>query len=180
MRLLFIHSDHLEYESRETVGDIAEPIEGEHVHRFDECLVVFMTVEKEDPDHGEGLVKRVADEIAGVMEQVGAPRIVLYPWAHLSSDLATASESVPLLKEIELELLSRDLMVDRAAFGWYKSFTLNCKGHPLAELARHISFKPVGEMGVSKAVLDEEKVRSTFHVLTPEGELFEADSFNFG
>ena len=180
MRLLFIHSDHLEYESREPVGDIAEPIEGERAHRFDECLVVFMTVEKEDSDHGEGLVKRVADEIAGVMGQVGAPRIVLYPWAHLSSDLATASESVPLLKEIELELLSRDLMVDRAAFGWYKSFTLNCKGHPLAELARHISFKPVGEMGVSKAVLDEEKVRSTFHVLTPEGELFEADSFNFG
>lgn len=180
MRLLFIHSDHLEYESREPVGTIAEPIEGERAHSFDECLVVFITVEAPDEDHGEGLVIRVADEIVDVMDRVGAPRIVLYPWAHLSSDLAPAHVSVPLLKDIELELLSRDLVVDRAAFGWYKSFTINCKGHPLAELARHITFEPVGELGVSKAVLDEEKVRSTWHILTPEGELFEAEGFDFG
>jgi threonyl-tRNA synthetase len=179
MRLLFIHSDHLEYEARAPVGDVAEPIEGDHARRFDECLVVFITVEQEDADHGKGLVQRVADEVVDVMGRVDAPRVVLYPWAHLSSDLAPAHASVPLLKEIELELMGRDIITDRAAFGWYKSFTLHCKGHPLAELARHITFEPVGEVGVSAAVLAEEKVRSTFHILTPEGELFEADGFNF-
>jgi threonyl-tRNA synthetase len=179
MRLLFIHSDHLEYEARDPVGNVAEPIEGDRSHEFDECLVVFITVEEEDQDHGKGLVQRVADEITGVMEQVDAPRVVLYPWAHLSSELAPAHVSVPLLKDIELELLSRDVVTDRAAFGWYKSFTLNCKGHPLAELARHITFEEKGEMGVSQAVYDEEKVRPTWHILTPEGDLFEADSFNY-
>jgi threonyl-tRNA synthetase len=179
MRLLFIHSDHLEYEARSPVGDIAEPIEGERTHRFEESLVVFVTVEKEDAGHGKGLVMRVVDEVADVMHQVDAPQVVLYPWAHLSSDLASAEESIPLLKEIEDELALRDVIVHRAAFGWYKSFTLNCKGHPLAELARHIGFESIGEMGVSKAVYDEEKTRSTFHILTPEGDLFETDSFNY-
>ncbi len=179
MRLLFIHSDHLEYEARTPVGDLAEPIEGDRAHAYDECLVVFITVETEDEDHGQGLVERVADEITEVMGRVDAPRVVLYPWAHLSPDLAPAHVAVPLLKDIELELLSRDVITDRAAFGWYKSFTINCKGHPLAELARHITFEQRGEVGVSKAVLDEEKVRSTWHVLTPEGELFEAEGFNF-
>jgi len=179
MRLLFIHSDHLEYEARSPVGDLAEPIEGDKVHAYDECLVVFITVESEDEDHGQGLVERVADEITDVMGRVDAPRVVLYPWAHLSSELAPAHVAVPLLKEIELELLARDVITDRAAFGWYKSFTINCKGHPLAELARHITFEQRGEVGVSKAVLDEERVRSTWHVLTPEGELFEAEGFNF-
>jgi len=179
MRLLFIHSDHLEYEARSPVGDLAEPIEGDKAHAYDECLVVFITVESEDEDHGQGLVERVADEITGVMGHVDAPRVVLYPWAHLSSDLAPAHVAVPLLKDIELELLARDVITDRAAFGWYKSFTINCKGHPLAELARHISFEQKGEVGVSKAVLDEEKVRSTWHILTPEGEMFEAEGFDF-
>ena len=179
MRLLFIHSDHLEYEARSPVGDLAEPIEGDKAHAYDECLVVFITVESEDEDHGQGLVERVADEITGVMGQVDAPRVVLYPWAHLSSDLAPAHVAVPLLKDIELELMARDVITDRAAFGWYKSFTINCKGHPLAELARHISFEQRGEVGVSKAVLDEEKVRSTWHILTPEGEMFEAEGFDF-
>ncbi len=176
---MFIHSDHLEYEARAPVGDVAEPIEGDRVHQFEECLVVFITIEEEDSDHGKGLVERIADEITGVMEQVDAPRVVLYPWAHLSSELAPAHVSVPLLKEIELELLSRDVVTDRAAFGWYKSFTLNCKGHPLAELARHITFEEKGEAGVSQAVYDEEKVKRSWHILTPDGELFEAEGFNY-
>jgi threonyl-tRNA synthetase len=128
MRLLFIHSDHLEYEARAPVGSVAEPIEGDRAHSFDECLVVFITVEEEDTDHGKGLVQRVADEITDVMEQVNAPRVVVYPWAHLSSDLAPAHVSVPLLKEIELELMARDVVTDRAAFGWYKSFTMSWPG----------------------------------------------------
>jgi len=28
--------------------------------------------------------------------------------------------------------------VKRSPFGWYKAFTISCKGHPLSELSREI------------------------------------------
>jgi threonyl-tRNA synthetase len=180
MRLLFIHSDHLTYEAKKAIPNFAEDIPGDHKAHFDECLVVFVTVEQEDEGHQEGFVKRVADEITGVLEQVNAPRVVVYPWAHLSPSLAGRSESVRLLSAIHLELLARDVIADRAPFGWYKSFDIACKGHPLAELARHVTFQPAADEGVSKAVIAEERVRSTFHILTPEGELFAVEGYDFG
>lgn len=179
MRLLFIHSDHLTYEAKKAIPAFAEDIPGEHKAHFDECLVVFVTVEQEDEGHGEAFVKKVADEISDVLGQVNAPRVVVYPWAHLSSSLAGRSESVRLLSAIHAELLARGVIADRAPFGWYKSFDIACKGHPLAELARHVTFQPTGEEGVSKAVYAEEKVRSTFHVLAPSGEMYAVDNFDW-
>jgi threonyl-tRNA synthetase len=123
---------------------------------------------------------------------VGAPKVVIYPWAHLSSSLASPSESIPILDDIHRELKSREVPADRAPFGWYKSFSISCKGHPLAELARYITFEEEGEpaptgvsievredFGVSAAVIAEEKVKSTFHILTPEGDLVPVDEFDF-
>ncbi len=191
MRLLLIHSDHLDYEAKKPVSErAAEEIEGDHQVHYDEVLVVFVTVEKEDVGRGEELTTRVATEVAGVMQAVGAPKVVIYPWAHLSSSLASPSESIPILDDIHGELRSRDVPADRAPFGWYKSFSISCKGHPLAELARYITFEdegepreykvePKAEVGVSAAVFAEEKVRSTFHILTPAGEMVPADGFDY-
>jgi threonyl-tRNA synthetase len=179
MRLLFIHSDHLTYEAKKAIPGAAEDIPGEHKAHFDECLVVFVTVEQEDEGHGEGFVKKVADEIADVLDQVKAPRVIVYPWAHLSPSLAGRAESVRLLSAIHLELLARDIIADRAPFGWYKSFDIACKGHPLAELARKVSYEPTEEEGVSKAVIAESKVHNRYYVLTPEGEMFEAAAYDF-
>ena len=64
---------------------------------------------------------------------------MIYPYAHLSSDLASPSSAVNILKEIVRVLAdSTSLEVRRAPFGYYKKFTVTCKGHPLSELSRHL------------------------------------------
>ena len=50
----------------------------------------------------------------------------------------TREETEQLMKDAQI-LLKEKFTVSRAPFGWYKSFNLSCKGHPLSELSREFS-----------------------------------------
>ncbi|MCL2146134.1 MAG: hypothetical protein FWH45_03050 [Methanomassiliicoccaceae archaeon] len=122
MRALYIHADSMEFEAKDKTK-VAEDIPDDlHNGRMDEVLVVFITVESED----EGKVRQVAAEaskdILAVKERVGAERIMLYPYAHLSSDLAKPKASVEMLDVLKEMIASSGAEVSRAPFGWYKAF----------------------------------------------------------
>ncbi|MBA3043752.1 threonine--tRNA ligase, partial [archaeon] len=132
MKLLFIHSDYIEYEAKEKLR-FAEDIK-EKKHRIEECLVVFTAVEKDDEKNPDDVVKNAVREIKDVSGKVKTKRIVIYPYAHLSSSLASPENAKKILAKMEESL--KDYDVVRAPFGWYKSFKISCKGHPLSELSR--------------------------------------------
>jgi threonyl-tRNA synthetase len=136
LRILFIHADSMKYEVKSEAKNAEEIDERRRSGAVNDALVCFITVEKED----EGK-RRIADaafrNIKEVADTVGAKNIVLYPYAHLSSSLASADNAINVLREIE-QKCSSEFNTLRAPFGWYKSFTISCKGHPLSELARTI------------------------------------------
>ena len=171
MKLLLIHADYMEYEVKKKTK-VAEEFDKKG-ERVEEVLVAFTSVERGDD---ESVAKRAADEIRDVAKKVGAERILLYPYAHLSSNLADAETAVKVLKAMEKELA--DFEVHRAPFGWYKAFKISCKGHPLSELSREIGGEAEAE--VTKALRDEEeKVVSYWYILTPDKQLIEIDKFDF-
>ncbi|MDK2794930.1 MAG: threonyl-tRNA synthetase [Archaeoglobaceae archaeon] len=169
MRLLLIHADYIEYEVKEKTK-LAEDFEGKG-DRVEEVLVVFTSVEKGD---NEEVVKRAVEEIKDTAKKVGANRILIYPYAHLSSNLADPETAINLLRMLESEL--KDFEVKRAPFGWYKAFRLSCKGHPLSELSKEIMGE---EAEVTKALKDEKKVVSHWFILKPDGELVRVEDFDF-
>ncbi|WP_457550494.1 threonine--tRNA ligase [Archaeoglobus sp.] len=170
MRLLLIHADYIEYEPKEKTK-FAEDCERRR-ERVEECLVAFISVEKGD----EKVVDRAVEEIKEVAKKLNVDKVVVYPYAHLSSNLADPDTAVAVLKEIESKL-SRDFDVHRAPFGWYKAFKLYCKGHPLSELSRSIVVEE--EKEVTQALKAEEKVKSYWFILTPDKELVEVEKFDF-
>ncbi len=170
MKILLLHSDYMEYEVKKKTR-FAEPFEGKG-ERVEEALVVFVSVEKGDT---EETASRAVDEIRDVAEKVKSDRIVLYPYAHLSSELADAETAVNLLKFMEKEL-SNEFDVHRSPFGWYKAFKISCKGHPLSELSREIKGE---DIELTQALKDEERAVSYWYILTPEKELVEVDRFDF-
>ena len=183
MQLLFIHSDFIEYEARDKTR-VAEEIENRSARvRVEEALVVFIAVERGDGDehnsNSEYVVEKATEEVISVAKKVGAERIVLYPYAHLSSELASPEISMEILKAMVEQLRARGMEVKRAPFGWYKAFTIRCKGHPLSELSRKIK---VGEeeKRASKALEAEEKAESDFFFMDERGELIAPSNFKFG
>ncbi len=138
MKILLIHAKTFEYEARQKAVDAAEELSDSNKSgRAENVLVAFVTVEKGDSSDPE-IAGKVAGEIEGVYKRVGASGVVVYPYAHLSENLAEAGEALFLLKSIEEQLKARGIRVQRAPFGWYKRFTLECYGHPLSELSRTI------------------------------------------
>jgi threonyl-tRNA synthetase len=172
MRILLIHADYLEFEAKQPTP-MAEEVPPElKSGRVDEALVAFIAVEEDDGADPDAVVENAAKEIESVFRKVEAERIVLYPYAHLSPSLSSPTVAIPVLNAVRDELQARGLEVVRLPFGWYKAFTLSCKGHPLSELSRQITVGKVEE-AVSEALKQEEKVESSWYILEPNGSLHE-------
>lgn len=150
MRILLIHSDYLNYNVKNKTP-VAEDIEeAKKEGSFDDSLVVFTAVEKDDESNPEGIVKNLVSEVKKTNDQVKAENIVLYPYAHLSSSLSSPKVAVQILKDAEEALLAEDFNVKRVPFGWYKAFEISCKGHPLSELSRTITADNADEAKVER------------------------------
>lgn len=163
MRILLIHSDYLNYNVKNKTP-VAEEIEdAKKQGAFDESLVVFTAVEKDDENNPQGIVKNLVKEVIKTNNQVKAENIVLYPYAHLSSSLSSPKVAVQVLKDAEEALNAEGLNVKRVPFGWYKAFEISCKGHPLSELSRTITAEEEEEEEVEKkpslwSILDGDKI----------------------
>jgi threonyl-tRNA synthetase len=158
MKILLIHSDFIEFEPKKKAIESAEDIEKGKT-RIDDCLVVFCSTEKDDK---EGVSVNAVKEIKDVAEQVKTKKIVLYPFVHLTTKPGSPSLALVILKEMEQEL-KKDFKVQRAPFGWYKSFDIKCKGHPLAELSREITSEKKED--VSEAIKKESSLKSEWFIM---------------
>jgi threonyl-tRNA synthetase len=169
MRLLLIHSDAIRYEARKKT-----PVAEEDAilqDSLEEALVAFCAVESIDEDDLDDVVAQAINEIASTAGQLNTDAVMLYPYAHLSSDLSSPGAAVRALKAIEAGLADRGVRtVKRAPFGWYKAFSLSCKGHPLSELSRTI--QPGGAAAAAKKEVEHE-----FFVLTPDGERKDVEAY---
>ncbi len=169
MRTLLIHARKFEYRALEKAIESAEPLEPSNASgRFSNVLVVFVTIEKGDGGALKEIVGNFVDDVLKVLTSVKADHVVIYPYAHLSRNLADAEESLLVLKELESELAARGVGVSRAPFGWYKEFSLECFGHPLSELSRE--FRAEGLRKVRT-------VERRYVVLLPTGEVLDPEAY---
>ncbi|MGZ8889042.1 MAG: threonine--tRNA ligase [Halobacteriota archaeon] len=167
MRLLLLHVDYIEYKTTKATK-YAEDLEGlRNEARMEEALAVFIAAERADAVNADEVALEASNAVRDVAGKVATERVLLYPYAHLSSELASPEIALAILQKIESLLVGYEVL--RAPFGWYKSFSLKCKGHPLAELSRSIKVEPQPE---------KKKVDREFCVMEPDGKLTPANAFH--
>jgi len=176
MKILLIHSDYIEYEVKDKAIKNPEEID-KKTDRFDEALTVFSAVEKPDEKNIKKAVEKTISEIVKTADQLHVKNIMIYPYAHLSSNLAGPKKAQEILVELEYELKQKNYNVKRSPFGWYKAFKISCKGHPLSELSREISVEK--QQDESESLKKERKLSSYWHILSEDGTLQDIDKFDF-
>ena len=181
MRVLLLHSDFIEYQPISKEVQAAEDIQSKSTKKIDEVIVALIAVEKDDD---ESIIDDVCRELKKYGETVKCDNLLIYPYAHLSSDLASHSIAQALL--ISIEKRSRHFFgtVNRAPFGWTKSFNIKVKGHPLAENARTFQRKGNGKSSIestaeSIALKSEDLLNSTWYVLVPGDNLIPINEYTF-
>ena len=183
MRMLFLHADFIEYEPISKEIQLAE--EGIPIakKRMEDLIVVLTAVESEDD---ENTASDSSTEIRKYGDLVKCDQVLIYPYAHLSSNLASPKVALQILQSLEMGVRKSFPIVARAPFGWTKSFNIKVKGHPLAENARTIT----GQFKLSKspdksgndessALKAEETVRSSWHILEVGGHLVPFAEYSF-
>jgi threonyl-tRNA synthetase len=173
LRLLLIHADKFEYESKEKA--VKEPeVLADHAKKgvLQDGLVVFTTVEKGDETSPDNTATNAAASIEEVLGWLKTNRVMIYPYAHLSTDLAGREPAIETLKILQSKLMEKGYEVSRAPFGWYKSFTISAKGHPLSELSRTVTAQQAHKVSV--------QLKSEYMVMDEKGELQSPESFHYG
>jgi threonyl-tRNA synthetase len=135
MRILQLHSDFIEYKPIEKEGKVVEAAEKKW-HRFEEVLVLFTCVEAGDD---EAVGRKAIDEVQQALETLKVNKILIYPYAHLSSNLARPTDALKTLKAMEAHAKEVGIETYRSPFGWNKQFSIAIKGHPLAEALKIIT-----------------------------------------
>ncbi len=202
MRILQLHCDNIDYTPTKREIAIAEDVKSTAMRHLEEVVVALITVETgDDLDVAHDAVQQISTS----MKQVGCSRLLLYPYAHLSSDLAKPSIALDLFREMKRGAADAGLEVSMAPFGWTKSYHVKVKGHPLAESSKVIRPKsaarahdePAASGGgsdggdaaagrlepekadTSRALERESKIESHWRILVPDGRLVDVGDFDF-
>lgn len=190
MRILQLHSNFIVYTPVEKEINIAEDAEKKET-RIDEVVVLFTAIEEGD---NSALAQKAINDVRAFLGKQKTNRILIYPFAHLSSNLSNPSEALKIIKTMEEYAKEKTIETYRAPFGWNKQFTISIKGHPLAEQARaYVPAAPTeaeiipkaegegkkDEETVSAALKAEDKLQSFWHVLQPDGFLVPVEEFRF-
>ncbi|MFH1452121.1 MAG: threonine--tRNA ligase [archaeon] len=173
MKTLNLHCDFIKFKALKkalkSIEDLAPNQEQEG--EMKDCLVILTAVEKGD---SKKIVPNLIKDIKKISEQLKTKNIVLYPYAHLSKNLSNPKTAIEILNETKKQL--KGFKVIQAPFGYYKSFELKVKGHPLSELSREFNIEGNEEKielsdeevkqllrEVSRAKLDTSKIRDNDH-----------------
>jgi len=197
MKILSLHCDYIKFKPLQkaikTTADLTEETKKEVSVK--NPLGIFVAVEKTDEGNLKKAIDNLVLNVIDLKDKVKADRIVLYPYAHLSSNLANPGFALEVLEGTEGILKSKKIETFRAPFGYYKEFELKCKGHPLSELSREIKLEvDVVEEGekiiakeevydykkllasISKSKLDTSKLKENDHRII--GQKLDLFSFN--
>ena len=172
MRILQLHCDKIEYTPTKKEISSAEDIEPKTV-RLEEIVVCFLAIERDDDD---AVIQNASLQIEESMKKIGCKKLLLYPYAHLSADLASPTTAISLLDSLEKSFNEVD--VTHAPFGWTKSYEMKVKGHPLAESSKIITAESKKEK-TSDALNSESKIKSYWYILSPDGKMNEFTKFDF-
>lgn len=196
MKILSLHCDYIKFKPvKPAIKGMILPENENKAVEVKEPLVIMTAVEKADEDNKTILADYIKN-ILDLKDKIGkVERIVLYPYAHLSSSLSSPDFAKQLLIDAEKELKSKNIETFRAPFGYYKEFELKCKGHPLSELSRNIGNIAVQEVktnlvkkddgetdpkkllaSISKSKLDTSKLKDNDHRII--GKNLDLFSFN--
>jgi threonyl-tRNA synthetase len=189
MRILQLHSNFITFKPVEKEINIAEEAQKEET-RVEEVVVLFTAIEEGD---NAALAQKAIDDARAFLGKLKVNRVLIYPFAHLSSNLSKPGEALSVIKEMETYAKQKGIETLRAPFGWNKQFTISIKGHPLAEMARSYAPTPAAvateaasvcegkkeEEPVSAALKAEDTMKSYWHILQTDGSLVPVEGFKF-
>jgi threonyl-tRNA synthetase len=131
MKILQLDVEKLSYEAIKPEASVYEETK-EKKGSVEDALVLFVSVE--NGDTFETAASALKDAVA-FMEKSGRKKLLIYPFSHLSNNLAEPKEAMKILEHM-FKSVPKGIDAKKAPFGWNKKLSVDVKGYPLAEQSR--------------------------------------------
>lgn len=146
MRLLIFHVERFSFTATQKGrSSLVEPL-AQKTTVFEDGLLILAAAEAGDERAPQRVADDAATEVARLAAQLGARRALVHPFAHLFGEPAPLEAAHDVLDLLAAGLRERGLEAERSPFGWFFSWDLQARGHPLSRLARR--FSPPADEGV--------------------------------
>jgi threonyl-tRNA synthetase len=119
-------------------SQVVEPL-AERTTVFEDGLLILASAEAGDERGAGSVAAQAAAEVARLAGQIGASRALVHPFAHLFGEPAPVETALRALDALCAELNRLGLETSRSPFGWFFSWELSARGHPLSRLARRFT-----------------------------------------
>lgn len=136
MRILFWHCDWFKYWCNKETKVAESAADSELRAEIKDVLSLMVCIEKADEGREEEIVQKIIADLTTYTKEIGCNRILIYPYAHLSKNLAKPALAIGLIGKITDACKGAGFEVHKSPFGWEKGFEARNKGHPLAESYR--------------------------------------------
>jgi threonyl-tRNA synthetase len=134
MKVLLLDVEKISYQLVKPEASVYEDSDERSV-AIDDAVVMMLSIEKDDD---ESTAAKAIDDVKRFMRQLKRAKLVLYPYAHLSNYLADPKKAMQIIDLMYKDAVSdKEFSVKKAPFGWNKKWSIEMKGHPLAEQGRN-------------------------------------------
>jgi len=130
MKVLLLDVERIGWELVKPEASVYEDSDEKSVS-VDDALAMMLSIEVGDD---EGVADKAIEDVEKLMAQFKRTKLVIYPFAHLSGELAAPKEAIKMVDYVYNTISKNsNLSVKKAPFGWNKKWSVTLKGHPMAE-----------------------------------------------
>ena len=131
MKILQMDVDNITFEPVKPEASLYDDVKKERTS-INDTLVIMVSVENGDTIE---MADKAMVDTYEFMKKLARNTLVIYPFAHLSGNLASPKDAMQIL-EYMYKHVPKEITVTKAPFGWNKKLILDIKAHPLAEQSR--------------------------------------------
>ena len=133
MKVLVIYTSHFAYipqvKNIEGIEDVTESAS------FEECLVAFIQVEKEDEEKDVlSREKKLVNHLKWTLRKNNCNKIVLHSFAHLSDSKASLEFTKAVFDQAEIRLQNAGIETAQTPFGYFLDLDIQAPGFSLARI----------------------------------------------
>ncbi len=136
MKLLMIYSAKFGYTT--TTKTVEEAKEINESKEFNDVLVGFIQVEKEDEEDPKYVETKLIKNLKWAARKNNTSKILLHSFAHLSNSKASIDFTKQIFNNVEERIAKTDYEVSQTPFGYFLDLNLNAPGKSLARIFKNI------------------------------------------
>jgi len=128
----------LEFWYKTSRKNLPDTVEVDEENEFKNSSLIFIHTEEKDENNKNSVLRKALKNILWHMRKVGADKIILHSFAHLSSSKSSPEFAKEVIDWLEMKIKERNIPVFKTPFGYFLEIKLHVSGESLGRVFKEL------------------------------------------